>query len=277
MAANKITEQQRQVWNKFSGGWDKWDQWVINWLEPIGEKLLAEAELKKTYQVLDVSTGTGEPGLSAASRVAQVVATDVAEDMVKISNKNAQAKGLTNFQAKVADAENLPFPDGEFDAVICRLGVMYFANPAAGVKEMTRVVKPGCKLALAAWSEPAKNPWATTATVAINRLLNLPAPPPDAPGVFRYSNPQALTNLLEQADMKEASLSEVTGEGVYDSPEHYWEFVTDVVAPVAMPLSNVDEAVRQQAKQAVIEATRPYQKDGKVIFPWACWVVSGRK
>ena len=277
MTTNQITEQQRQTWNKFSGGWEKWDQWVINWLQPIGEKLLTEVELKETDQVLDVSTGTGEPGLTAATRVAQVVATDVAEDMVEIARKNAEAKGLSNFETKVADAESLPFSDSEFDAAICRLGVMYFANPAAGVKEIARVVKPGRKLALAAWSEPAKNPWATTASVVINKLLSLPPPSPDMPGVFRCSRPLLLTELLEKAGMKEINQVEVAGEATYDSPEHYWQFVIDVVAPVATPLSNADETTRKQAKQAVIEATKPYQKDGKVIFPWACWVASGQK
>ena len=274
---NQITEQQRQTWNKFSGGWEKWDSWVLNWLGPIGTKLLDETELKQADHVLDVSTGTGEPGLTAATRVAQVVATDVAEDMVEIARKNAQARRLENFKAEVADAESLPFSDEEFDAIVCRLGVMYFANPAAGVKEMSRVFKPGRKMALAAWSEPAKNPWATTAAGVINKLLNLPAPSPDAPGVFRCSRPGLLSELLGQAGLKEITQVEVSGESVYDSPEHYWEFVIDVVAPVATPLNNVDEVMREQAKQAVMEVTKPYQKDGKVIFPWSCWVASGRK
>lgn len=274
---NQITEQQRQTWNKFSGGWEKWDQWVLNWLGPIGAKLLDEAELKPTDRILDVSTGTGEPGLTAATRTSEVVATDVSEEMITIALKNAQTRGLTNFSAKVADAESLPFADGEFDAVVCRLGVMYFANPSAGVKEIARVLKPGHKMALAAWSEPAKNPWATTASGVINKLLNLPAPLPDMPGVFRCSQPGALSELLEQAGLKDISQVEVTGTGVYDSPEHYWNFVMDVVAPVATPLNNADEATREQAKQAVMEATKPYQKDGKVVFPSVCWVASGRK
>lgn len=274
---NEITDKQRQTWNKFSGGWEKWDQWVLNWLEPIGTKLLVEAELKPTNRVLDVSTGTGEPGLTAANKVAHVVATDVAEDMVEIARKNAEARGLENFEAKVADAEHLSFSDGEFDAAVCRLGTMYFASPAAGVKEIARVIKPGRKMALAAWAEPVKNPWATTAAGVINKLLNLPPPPPDAPGVFRCSHPGVLSELMEQAGLKEINQVEVNGEGIYDSPEHYWEFVMDVVAPVATPLNNADDATREQAKQAVIEATKPFQKDGRVVFPYACWVASGRK
>ncbi|MES3005643.1 MAG: methyltransferase domain-containing protein [Patescibacteria group bacterium] len=274
---SSITEQQRQTWNKFSGGWDKWDQWVTNWLADIGEKLLTEAELNKRDRILDVSTGTGEPGLTAAKRVDQVIATDLAENMVEIAHKNAEVRGVKNFEAKTADAESLPFSDNEFDAVICRLGVMYFANPSAGVQEMARVLKPGRKVALAAWSEPAKNPWATVASNAIKELLNLPTPPSDAPGVFRYSRPGLLAELLEQVSIEDVKQVEVTGDSVFESPEHYWEFVIDVVAPIATPLRNADEATREKAKQAIIEASKPYQQNGKVIMHYACWVASGRK
>ncbi len=274
---NQITEQQRQTWNKFSVGWEKWDQWVINWLAPVGKKLLDDVELKSNYKVLDVSTGTGEPGLTAATKVSLVVATDVAEDMVKIARKNADARGLNNFEVRVVDAESLPFADGEFDAVVCRLGVMYFANPAVGVREMSRVLKLGRKLALAAWSDPSKNPWATIAGGVINKLLNLPAPPADAPGVFRCSQPNKLVELLQQANLHDTRQTEVSGEVVFDSSEHYWEFINDVVAPVATALGNINEPMREQARQAVMEATQPYQQDGKVIFPWTCWVGSGRK
>ncbi|MBA2279041.1 class I SAM-dependent methyltransferase [Candidatus Saccharibacteria bacterium] len=274
---DQITEQQRQTWNKFSSGWEKWDQWVINWLAPIGEKLLADANLQDSDKVLDVSTGTGEPGLTAATKVSQVIATDVAEDMVQIARRNATARGLNNFETRVADAESLPFTGGEFDAVICRLGVMYFADPAVGVQQMARVLKPGRKLSLAAWSDPAKNPWATTAAGIINKMLNLPPPQPDTPGVFRCSQPNKLTELLQQAGLNDTQQTEISGQAVFDSPEHYWEFVMDVVAPVATPLSNADAPTREQAKQAVMEASRPYLQDGKVTFPWTCWVASGRK
>lgn len=275
--ANEVTDKQRNTWNKFSGGWEKWDKWVSDWLEPIGIKLLEEADLQPTDRILDVSTGTGEPGLTAATMVTRVVATDVAEDMVEIARKNAGARGLENFEGEVADAEHLPFSDCEFDAAVCRLGTMYFASPAAGVEEIARVLKPGRKMALAAWAESAKNPWATTAAGVINKLLSLPPPPPDAPGVFRCSQPGVLSELMERAGLKEINQVEVTGEGTYDSAEHYWEFVMDVVAPVATPLSNADNATREQAKQAVIEATKPFQKNGKVVFPYSCWVASGQK
>lgn len=272
-----ITEQQRQTWNKFSSGWQKWDKFVLAWLKPIGDQLLQKVNLQSTDKVLDISTGTGEPGLTAATKVAQVIATDVAEDMVEIARQNALNRKLTNFEVKAADAEHLPFDNKSFDGVVCRLGVMYFGNPQAGVNEMARVVKPSRKLALAAWAEPTKNPWATTASSVINKLLNLPLPPPDTPGVFRHNNPGMLTAMMETAGLVNAEQDEVTGEMTFNSPEHYWEFVTDVVAPVATPLSAADPATREQAKQAVLAATSDYSKEGKVVFNWSCWIATGSK
>ncbi|MBI4948204.1 methyltransferase domain-containing protein [Candidatus Berkelbacteria bacterium] len=272
-----ITEKQRETWNKFSSGWQKWDEFVLAWLKPIGDELLIKAELKNTDKVLDVSTGTGEPGLTAATKVAQVIATDVAEDMVEIARQNALNRKLTNYEVKVADAEHLPFADNSFDAVVCRLGVMYFGNPQAGVNEMVRVLKPSRKLSLAAWAEPTKNPWATTASSVINKLLNLPPPPSDAPGVFRHNNPGMLVTMMEATGLVDTEQNEVTGEMSFNSPEQYWEFVTDVVAPVATPLSTADTATREQAKQAVLNATSDYSKGGKIVFNWSCWVATGSK
>jgi ubiquinone/menaquinone biosynthesis C-methylase UbiE len=275
--ADSITEQQRQTWNKFSSGWQKWDKFVLDLLKPIGDQLLKEADLQSTDRLLDVSTGTGEPGLTAATKVEQVIATDVAEDMIEIARQNALSRKLTNFEVKVADAENLPFDDNSFDAVVCRLGVMFFGKPQAGVNEMARVLKPSGKLALAAWDEPAKNPWATTASSAVNKLLNLTPPLPDNPGLFRHSTVGILTEMMGAAGLTDVKQAAVTGVMVFDSPEHYWEFVTDVVAPVATPLSAATSDMREQAKQAVLAAASDYIKGSTVVFNWSCWIAAGSK
>ena len=187
---DEIKEQQRKLWNKFSPGWNKWDSFVIDWLRPIGDKLLGTVQLRNEEKLLDVATGTGEPGLSAAKSIpgAQVIGIDIAEEMVAIANEHAKEQSLGNYSAQTEDmSRKLSFGDNYFDKAICRFGIMYFPNPASDLKEVVRVVKPGGALAFSAWSEPNKNPWATTASSVINKLLNLPPPPPDAPGVFRHS------------------------------------------------------------------------------------------
>lgn len=274
-----IRNQQRQVWNEFSSGWQKQDTFVLTWLAPIGMALLDSLELKDGDHVLDVATGTGEPGLSAAVRVGtgDVVAVDVAEDMLRIAAENARRRGIENFTVRVTDENALPFDDDTFDAVECRFGVMYFADPSAGVQELQRVLKPGRRLAMSAWTEAAKNPWASTAGAMVSEMLSLPAPPPDSPGVFRHGASGTLAALFRDAGIRDLEEEELTGSVIFDSPEHYWTFILDVVAPVAKPLATVDDATREDVKQAVMKAAGEYEAEGRIAFPWSTWVVSGRK
>lgn len=278
--AGQITEQQRRLWDAFSPGWEKWDEFAMDWLRSISDELLAAVRIEEDSVVLDVSTGTGEPGLSAAARVprGRVVGTDVSEGMVRVANAKAKLRGITNFEASAADAEHLPFDDSSFDAVLCRLGVMFFSNPPAGVREMVRVLKPGGTLALAAWAEHDKNPWGPTIAQAIHGLLGQPSPPsPDAPGPFRHGSPGVLRKLVELAGLKDIKETEVKGELVFDSPDQYWEFMTDVAAPIATALKNADADMRQAAKEATVAATQPYRRGTTIVFEWNCRVASGAK
>lgn len=275
-----LTEQQRRLWDAFSPGWEKWDEFAMDWFSPISDALLAAAHIREDSVILDVSTGTGEPGLSAAARLprGRVVGTDVSEGMVRIANAKAKRRGLANFEAHVADAEHLSFADNSFDAVLCRLGVMFFSHPLAGVQEMVRVLKTSGTLALAAWAEPDKNPWGPTIARAIHGLLGQPPPPsPSSPGPFRHGSPGALRQLVELAGLGDIKETEVKGELVFNSPDHYWEFMTDVAPPIVMALKNTDSTMRQAAKEATALATQPYRRNSSIVFKWNCRVVSGTK
>ncbi|HLD89203.1 MAG TPA: methyltransferase domain-containing protein [Candidatus Nanoarchaeia archaeon] len=276
---DELREQQRQAWNKFSPGWKKWDSFVIEWLKPIGQELIEESALEDGFCVLDMATGTGEPGLTAALKIGsgKVIGVDLAEEMVKIAGQNAEIKGVKNYEALTADASALSFEDNYFDAVICRHGVMFFPDMPDGLKEMARVLKPGRKLALSAWALPSKNPWVTTIKEVLHKMLDLPSPPADAPGLFRCAQPGTLKKLLEESGFYDVEESEVAGKINFISAEQYWEFITDVVAPIASALSKVDEEAYQKAKQAVINEVENKYGKGDVSFDWSSWVASGIK
>ena len=276
---DQIREQQRATWNKFSSGWNKWDSFVFHWLELIGEKIIELVHVRDGALVLDVATGTGEPGLSTAARIGggKIIGTDVAEEMVKIANANAKRKGILNYEAQVADTSHLPFANASFDAVTCRFGVMYFPNPPSDVQELARVLKPGGRIALSAWTEPAKNPWATTPSRVIQEMLGSTPLPPDAPGVFRQARPGVLAKLLSNAGLHDIETAEVRGQVTFESPEHYWEFVTDVIAPVAVALGQVDRETYERVKAAVTAAAASRKSGNKISFVWSSWVTAGQR
>jgi len=279
--SNEIKGQQQKLWNKFSTGWKKWDNFVINWMRPIGDRQLENIHLKNGETILDVATGTGEPGLTAAKLIPQgkVIGIDLAEEMVRIANEHAKDQGINNYSAKIEDlSQKLTFPSNYFDNVVCRFGIMFFPDPTNDFKEVLRVLKPGGNITFAAWAEPAKNPWATTASSVINKLLNLPIPSPNTPGIFRHSAPGVLQQIFKDTNLKNIKDEEVTGNLAFDSSESYWEFVNDVVAPVAIALSQADENIRQKAKENILKECEHFKRaDGKIIFPWSTWVCSAVK
>ncbi len=275
----QVRDQQRNVWNTFSGGWKKQDDFVFEWLQPVGAKLIEQAGVRDGYVVLDAATGTGEPGLSSAALVGRgrVIGTDISEQMVAIASEKARDKRISNYEARVANESALPFGDEYFDAIVCRFGLMYFPEPATGVRELARVLKAGHRIALAAWAEPQKNPWATTASRVVNEMLALPAPPPDAPGIFRHAAPGALSSLLEQSSLHGIEIAEVTGEVTFESAEAYWEFITDVVAPIATALKSIDAGQREVVKRAVIEEAAKGARGANIPLAWSALIASGTK
>jgi ubiquinone/menaquinone biosynthesis C-methylase UbiE len=105
----QIRDQQRQTWDKFSSGWKKWDELVRGWLAPVGQELIQSAGLRETSNILDVAAGTGEPRLTAASRVPKgmVTVTDLSDRMLEVAGENAARRGIKNFQTRQCDAASL--------------------------------------------------------------------------------------------------------------------------------------------------------------------------
>lgn len=244
----EIIFSQKQSWNTFSGGWQKWDPFIQNWLGPVGDAINQKASLKAGDRVLDAATGTGEPGLSAAKIVGagEVVGTDVAEEMVHFARGNAKKQGIANFSAVVAATSKLSFKDNSFDAAISRFGVIFAPDVLSDIRELMRVVKPGGKISAGVWAEPVKNPWATIIPKMIQEIMHLPPLPAGAPGIFRCAEPNSLPNIMTEAGLRDVGKIEVRGGFVADSPEQYWNFMTEVAAPVAGALSGADDTVRGQ-------------------------------
>src|SRR5260221_1745622 len=92
----KIRNQQKESWNKFSSGWKKWDDLAMDFMKPVGEEIIRLINPQNEDIILDVAAGTGEPGLTIASMLkgGKVIITDLSDDMLKIANENAAQRGI---------------------------------------------------------------------------------------------------------------------------------------------------------------------------------------
>jgi len=250
-----IRDKQKDSWNTFSPGWNKWDDFTMRFLQTQADQIIEQLNLNATKSVLDIATGTGEPGLTIASIVHHglVTAVDLSEGMLQIARKKAEKKALSNFNTQVADVCQLPFEDASFDAVSCRLGFMFFPDMQLAAKEIYRVLKPGGKLAITVWGEPEKNLWITALMGSIKRNVEIPNAPVDAPGMFRCAQPGFMTSLFENAGVDGGEEIEIDGKMACSSSDEYWNFMNDVVPPVVSVFKNTDEAVLNIIKKEVYD------------------------
>lgn len=275
----QIRTDQKASWNKFSSGWKKWDALTMEFLKPTGDEIIRQLNPEKNDYVLDVATGTGEPGLTIASMVTdgKVMLTDLAEDMIKIASENAISRGIENIEIRACDVSELPFEDNTFDKVSCRFGFMFFPDMLLAAKEMARVLKPGGKMAASVWNIPEKNFWVTAIMGTINKNMDIPTPPKGAPGIFRCVEEGFMVNLFMQAGLKNISQTEVSGKMNSLTTDTYWTMMTEVGAPIVAALSKADDALNEIIKKEVYQVVRGKYTEGNVSFDSSSLVIYGEK
>jgi ubiquinone/menaquinone biosynthesis C-methylase UbiE len=275
----EIREQQKMSWNKFSPGWKKWDAFTMGFLKPMGDDIILLLDPQPGDRILDIATGTGEPGLTLASIVTsgQVTGVDISEGMIEIAKENAKAKGLNNYQALVADVCELPFPEESFDNLSCRMGFMFFPDMLLAATEMYRVLRTGGHMATCVWAGPENNTWIAVMMNTLKKHIDMPAPPPGAPGMFRCAAPGFMVDLLQTAGFYSVRDKKIKGMIKYDNPEHYWNIMTEVAAPLAAAMEKADEATKANIKTDLFRALDPFMVNGELPLPYEAIMLYGKK
>lgn len=275
----QIRDQQKLSWNKFSPGWKKWDGLMMDFLDPMGNEISRLLNLKGSEVVLDIASGTGEPGLTIASMLksGKVIITDLSEDMLEIARQNAAYRGIKNIETHACDVCELPFADNTFDAISCRFGFMFFPDMLLAAKEMVRVLKPGGRIATSVWDVPEKNFWVTAIMGTINRNMELPPPPPGSPGMFRCAKDGLISSLFLQAGLKNISQTQVSGKLNSKTTDVYWTMMTEVGAPIVAALSKADDTMKEKIKREVYQVVNEKFLDGNVVIDSSALIIYGEK
>jgi SAM-dependent methyltransferase len=192
----------RDQWQAAAAAWRRWQPVIDGWLREGTDLMLDLAQVQAGGRVLDVAAGAGGQSFAAARRVGpkgEVLATDVAENLVRYLERDAAAAGLTQVRAAVMDGEDLRVPRGRFDAVICRLGLMYLPDRKAALSGMRAALRPGGRLGAIVFSTAEANRFFSVPASIIRRAAQIPPPLPGQPGPFSLGAPDLLRHELEAA------------------------------------------------------------------------------
>ena len=278
-SADQIRDGQRATWARLSVGWEKWDSVIVDQLGPVGAAIVEHLGIAEDHQVLDIASGTGEPGLSIA-RLApkgRVVLTDLAPEMLDVAARRGKAQGLTNIETKVCSADDLPFDDATFDSVSVRFGYMFFPDMATATAEFVRVLRPGGRLCSSVWVKPDENPWTSILMRAIATEVVLAPPDPSGPNMFRCAAPGHVSALYEAAGLRDIAEWDVAVELVTRSPAEYWEMMSEHVSLAAAALQQVDEPARGRIRASAIANVSAFERDGKTRVPGLARCIVGTK
>lgn len=276
----EIIRSQREIWNKFSSAWKKWDHISMNGVKDVNDEIISRLNLRRSDLILDIASGTGEPGITIAEMVPQgkVIATDLSEKMLEVAAEKALSRSINNFETRIADSETLPFPDNHFDAVTCRFGFMFFPDMKKTLTEMIRVTKHGGKVVASVWDAPEKNFWTGAIFSVLKNHVELPPPPPpDQPGMFRCSAENFMTELFDDCGLSNITESAVSAKFDFGTAEDYWNLQTEMSVPVVLAFEKTDAAVIEKIKTGLFKLLDEKFPDGKVKPDYSAIVISGMK
>jgi SAM-dependent methyltransferase len=262
-----------QSWSSVAPEWGELTGWVDYQLGIAADWILEEAALEPGERVLELAGGPGTLSLLAARAVGEdghVICTDFSQPMVDAARGRlaAAGAGADQVECRVMDAEALDLPDGAVDVVLCRMGYMLMADPAAALRETARVLAPGGRAALAVWSDATSNPWAALPMQAIMAQLEAPPPEPGAPGLWALADRDRLSALLEDAGLESIQIQRLDDVIEYESFEHWLDLTSRLAGPIRALLAGLDEPGRAGIDARLREAAKPYtQADGRLSMP----------
>jgi ubiquinone/menaquinone biosynthesis C-methylase UbiE len=222
---------------------------------PIHRRVVEALEIAPGMHVLDVASGTGGVALRAAAAGADVVGIDISADQLRKARSAAEAAGL-EVRFDEGDAEQLPYGDGEFDAVASAFGVVFAPDHQRAANELARVCRSGGRLALTAWQKDA---WSNLHKKAGRTF----APETDAGEWSREDHARVLLG-----DAFELEFRTGTWRFEAESGDALWEFVSSSMPPLRTWLAAADPAAREHAEQVYREflASGAFEREYRLVL-----------
>ena len=233
----------REQWDRSANGWNDHTSDIRAWLRTASDAMLDMAGIVPGASVLDVAAGAGDQTLDIAQRIGpqgRVLATDMSVGILALAKNNARQAGFQNVQTQVADGEDLQVEPASFDAVICRLGLMFFPNPLQGLLGMHSALRPGGRICSMVFSQPERNPCIGILMSTALRYAGLPARDPFQPGgLLSLGKPGLADELFRAAGFQNVATTALEAPFRMPTAHHYLNFIRSSASPIQQILGRL--------------------------------------
>lgn len=278
--AAKYKNAQREQWNKDGAAWRRWNPTLDRWYGEVTHQMLDLARIQPGQRILDIAAGAGEPAVSAAERVGPggyVLATDISEGIVELALQVARERGLKQIETRAMDGEKLDLPDASFDAVLCRLGLMYMPHPVTALREWRRVLKAGGRVAVVVFSTPDRNSWGAMPASIIRRRAQLPPPVPGQPGPFSLGAPGVLEGIFREAGFANPEIRAVPVPHRMTSAAEYVQVAREAFGAFNAMMAHLPPQERESVWSEVEGSMRSFESPDGFEVPGECLVGAATK
>lgn len=271
MDAEAYRAESRERWERAAEHWGRTADLFAEVTRPVSEWMVAQLHPQPGQTIVDLAAGTGDTGFLAADAVrpgGRVLITDGAEAMIEVARARGKALGIENAEFRTMELEWIDLSAATVDGITCRWGVMLLADPEAALQEIRRILRPGGRFALAAWDEPARNPWLTEVNRVLVELGHTQPPEPGLPGPFAFSRPGHIEELLLNAGFEDVVVDAVDFDVTAKDLDDWWETMSRMANELRRLLGGFTPAEHYAVRDAVDAAyARFVQDDGSLRVP----------
>lgn len=270
--------ESRSRWETVAAGWEARRAAMQQAAAPVSQWMIEAIAPQPGQTIVELAAGPGDTGFMAAELIGtegRLISTDGAEPMVEAARRRAADLGLTNVEHRAMEAEWIDLPAASVDGVLCRWGYMLLADPEAALRETRRVLRPGGRMAMAAWDGPEHNPWSAQIGAELAaRGLTEPSGPGE-PGMFALAAPGRVKELLLVAGFEDVVVDAVDFAFSAPSFDDWWETQFDLSMMMANALARLGPAERDEIHAAVEARYAPYtDEEGALRIPARTLVAS---
>jgi SAM-dependent methyltransferase len=270
----------REQWQNAAAAWHRWGPTLETWLGPATELMLDLARVGPGSQVLDVAAGAGGQTLAAARRVGvdgAVLATDISPALLEYASEEARRADLANVATREMDGEQIEVEPESFDAVISRVGLIYFPDQQAALGGMRNALRNGGRVAAIVYSTPDRNRFFSIPVSIIRRRANLPPPLPGQPGPFSLGAPGVLEQAFEKAGYRDIEVRIVEAPLRLGSAAECVRFEQESFGALHQMLSALDESARKEAWVEIETELSQFEGQDGFAGPCELLVAAGTK